>query len=270
MAIKLTSGTDAINNGHPLTFAMSVEGLEGTGKTRFGLLTCPTPIVHLNFGDRDPTPLLYDIPPERNAKIRLGGFQAKSTDGWTRDECREALRELAETAKEELSDGKMAGGTFILDSGSTWWDAMQEVYVAPEQEKRDASGGKRRGGLEYTKANLIVRGVLTWIRSQGAFLVITHTKTQEWDKEGPIPGKYKAKLNNAVPYIVDVRLDLTKTCAECGAPDCKSHMGRKHWGQLVKFGRDTSLEGMKFESPTFSFLYRLYTKQEYPRPEALE
>lgn len=266
------SGADVVTNGGPLTFSISVEGLEGTGKTRFGLLTCPRPLVHLNFGDRDATPLLYDASEERRKDITLYAQHAQSPDGWTRAEAKESLDALAEIARGHLSDGALAGGTFIIDSGSTWWEALQEVYVAPEQEKRDASGGKRRGGLEYTKANMILSGVLNWIKNQGAFLIITHTKAQEWDAQGPVPGKYRARLNNRVPYIVEVRLDLTKDCAECGAPDCKAHIGRKHIGQLLKFGRNTALEGMKFEDKaiTFDMIYKLYTGGAFPNEGALK
>ncbi|KKN55482.1 hypothetical protein LCGC14_0581570 [marine sediment metagenome] len=260
---------DIVANGDPITFATSVEGLEGTGKTYFGLLTCPTPIVHVNFGDRDATPLLYDMSAERRERTVLYAFHAKGSGGWTRPEGKDALHALAEVAQEHLSDGKLAGGTFIIDSGSTFWDVVQEVYVAPEQEKREREGGKKRGGLEYGQANLIVSGVLNWIKNQGAFLIITHTKAQEWDAQGPIPGKYRAKQNNKVPYIVEVRLDLTKECSTCSAPDCRAHVGRKHFGQFLKFGRDTALEGMKLESPTFEMVYSFYARGKFPNEEAL-
>lgn len=265
------AGADAVTSG-PLTFAISVEGLDATGKSRFGLLTCPRPIVHINYGDRDVRSILYDASPERRKDITLYEQHAQSPDGWTRAEAKESLDALAEIARGHLSDRGLAGGTFIIDSGSTWWDSLQEVYVAPEMEKRDASGGKRRGGLEYTKANMILSGVLNWIKNQGAFLVITHTKAQEWDAQGPVPGKYRARLNNRVPYIVEIRLDLTKECMECGAPDCKAHVGRKHFGQLIKFGRNTALEGMKFEDKaiTFDMIYKLYTGDAFPNEGALE
>ena len=43
------------NNGGHIPFSLSIEGLESTGKTHFALMTCPLPIVHINFGDRDAT-----------------------------------------------------------------------------------------------------------------------------------------------------------------------------------------------------------------------
>ena len=269
------SGTDVVTNGGPLTFAMSVEGLDGTGKTRFGLLTCPTPIVHVNFGDRDTKALLYDMSEARRKLVTLYNLQAQSPEGWTREEVREALKALAEIARTHLSDGGLAGGTFIIDSGSTWWDGVQEVYVAPEMEKREVDGKKKRGGIEYAQANLIVSGVLSWIKAQGAFLIITHTKAQVWDAQGPVEGKYKPKQNNRVPYIVEVRLDLSKVCATCGAPDCRAHTGRKHIAQIVKFGageKASSLEGLKFEDEaiTFDFLYNLYARSKFPNAGALE
>ena len=45
--------------------SLSVEGLEGTGKTFFTLMTMPLPLVHVNFSDRDATGFLYEMSPER-------------------------------------------------------------------------------------------------------------------------------------------------------------------------------------------------------------
>ena len=265
----ITKGADIVTNGPaPVAFTMSVEGLEGTGKTYFGLMTAPTPIVYVNFGDRDATLFLYDMPPERAKDVDLVSFTPSSEQGWTRAEGSQSLAALSQIAKERLSGGALAGGTFILDSGTSWWEVVQEVYVAPEQEKREAEGGKKRGGLEYMQGNLIVDGVLRWIKAQGAFVIVTHRKTQEWGAGGPIPGKYRAQINRKIPYLVEVRLDLYKTCAVCGAEECeaKGHQGRRHWGRLLKFGRNTALEGLAIENPTFATIYKLYTGREYEIP----
>mgnify|MGYP001569179927 FL=1 len=244
----------------PTIFSMSVEGLEGSGKTHFALLTAPLPIVHVNFGDRSAEWFLYQMDEERRKHVTLYSFQASSSQGWTAQEGRDSLVGLSEIAQHHLANGAMAGGTFILDSGSTWWEVVQEVYVAPEQMKREGSGGKRTGGLEYMQGNLIVSGVLSWIKNQGAFTMITHRKKQVWRNAQPVPGMFEAQINKKVPYLVEVRLDIYKTCAVCGSEECqaKGHQGRKHWGRFLKFAANTNMEGFAWENPTFDFVYSMY------------
>ena len=268
MSYKKIVGKDFdTSNGRP-TFSLSVEGLEGTGKTHFSLLTTPLPVVHVNFSDRDATWFLYNMDEKRRQQTTLYSFQAKDSTGWTRPEGLESLTELSKIAREHLADGKLANGTFVIDSGSSWWEVVQACYVAPEQEKRQAEGGKKAGGLEYMRGNLIVNGVVNWIKNQGAYVILTHRKTQQWDKDGPIPGRYKAQINRKVPYLMEVQLDLYKTCAVCSSEECeaKSHQGRKHMGRLLKFSANTALEGFAWEltpeDQGFSMLYRLYTGSE--------
>ena len=136
------------------TFAISVEGLEGTGKTHFGLMTCPVPIIHINFGDRNAEIFQYDMTKERRDKVDFYSFHAKTEKGWTRKEGKESLENLAKLAKAYLEDSKMRGGTFIIDSGSSWWDVMQEVYVAPEEEKAIALAASR--GKEFRKSGFLI------------------------------------------------------------------------------------------------------------------
>ena len=256
-----------------LPFSISVEGLEGTGKSRFGLLTCPTPVVHINFSDRDATAFLYDMSEERRKQTTLYSFAPAGTEGWTVAEARQALFALSDIAKAELGGGQMAGGTFILDSGSSWWDAVQQAEVAPLEEQRKAEGGRRAGGLIYQQANLIVSGVVSWIKNQGIFFILTHQKRQRWDKDGPVPGVFDPRINSKVPYLVEVRLDLRKECIVCGGLDCqgKGHIGRKHIGRIIKFGRNTALEGIEFEDTQIAFptIYKLYANAAFPKEEAL-
>ena len=273
MSFQKIVGAEFHTDTLPPAFSMSVEGLEGTGKTHFSLLTTPPPIVHVNFGDRDATLFLYPdrMSEERREQTTLYSFHAASSEGWTRQEGYDSLAELSKIAREDLSNGKLAGGTFILDSASSWWEVVQECYVAPEQEKREAGGGKKTGGLEYMKGNLIVNGVIQWIKSQGAFVILTHRKAQEWGPSGPIPGKFKAKINSKVPSLVEVRLDLYKTCAAvspegrvCGSEECesKTHQGRVHNGRFLKFAANTGMEGFAFPEPSFGMVYSLYTGKE--------
>ncbi len=263
---------------HP-TFATSLEGLDGTGKTLYILKTAPLPMVYVNFGDRDPYVILNESGMEERRKhITVYQFQSTSVDGWTRKEGDESLAAMAQLARAHLSDGKMVGGTFALDSGSTWWDVMQECKVAPEEEKAVAAAvakGKdfrKSGGLIYTKANLVVSGVLNWIKAQGVYLIITHQKAEKWGPNGPILGQYKSRINSKVPGLMEVRINMKKVCKVCEGDECeaKTHMGRDFLGQIIKFGHDGStIEGMTFggtkgqSGVDFSLIYQLYTGAKY-------
>lgn len=248
-------------------FSISVEGLESSGKTYFSIMTMPTPIVHVAFGDRDADMFLPRMSEERRKQVVLYKLKSESPDGWTRGEGAKSLTDLKEIALAEMGEGRLAGGTFVLDSGSNWWEVIQDVKVAPYEEKLRAEAEragkeyKQAGGFIYGPGNLFVKSVINWLKSQGAFVVLTHKKVQEWDTKGPIPYKFRAQSNKEVRYMVEVRLDLYKTCAECNSEWCeaRTHQGRNHWGQLLKFAGDDALEGFSWQDPDFAMLYNLYT-----------
>ncbi len=271
MAYKKIEGATFDITSEPAPFSMSVEALEGAGKTHFSLMDTPGPVVHVNFGDRDATWFLYQMDEKRRAEITMYDFQAPSSDGWDRKAGMESLQEFSALAKEHLKDGKMRGGTFVLDSGSSWWEVVQECYVKPQTEARGE--GKKVGGLEYMQGNLIVSGVVSWLKSQGVFVILTHRKRQDWGANGPIPNSYSPQVNRKVPYLVEVRLDLYKVCMTCQGQECRAvgHVGREHKGRLLKFAAQTMLEGIDISPVTFGNVYRMYTGKRppwYPAEEA--
>ena len=95
---------------------------------------------------------------------------------------------------------------------------------------------------------------------------MTHQLTQVWDAKGPVPGQWRARQNNQVPYMVEMRLRVYMTCNSCGGLECMApgHVGRTHWAQIMKFGRNTEFVGQAIASPRFSTFYRLYTGRELP------
>lgn len=266
MAYKTIKGAEFDVTSEPAPFSMSVEALEGAGKTRFGLIGTPGPVVHVNYGDRDATIFLYQMDEQRRSEVTMYDFQAPSSEGWSHAEGMQSLKDLSAIAKDHLAGGKMAGGTFILDSGSSWWETVQECYVKPQTEAR--GDGKKVGGLEYMQGNLIVSGVVSWLKSQGVFVILTHRKRQDWGSSGPIPNSYSPQINRKVPYLVEVRLDLFKVCNTCGSQECRApgHVGRTHKGRLLKFAAQTMLEGMELQQDqcNFATVYRMYTGKRGP------
>jgi hypothetical protein len=268
--VEVTLGTDIQSRDLVVKFATSLEGLEGSGKTYYILNTAPLPIVYINIGDRDAKPFLYELPEERRKQIKMFEFKADKPKEWTRQECLDILTTLSEIAVKEL-DENMVNGTFAIDSGSNWWTAVQEALVAPQLEKET----KRMGGLAYGPGNLNVQGVINFIKSRGVFLMLTHKLKDMWDDQGPIPGKYKPSINSQVPFLVEVRLTLTKVCDNCGAPACEArdHSGRKHLARLTRFTpprpNGDKLEGFVVQEPTFEMIYKFYTGKDFPEMERL-
>ena len=263
-------GADFVASDTIQPFSLSVEGLECTGKTRLSLMTTPTPVVHVNFSDRSAAGWLYSMDAERRKATRLYDFRANTATGWTRPEGLKSLAALSQVAQDEMSDGKLAGGTFVIDSGSTWWDVIQEVYVAPEAERQQREFGKQLGGLAFGSGNLIVKGIVNWLKAQGAFVILTHQMAPLWDTKGPVPGAYKARINSQVSYMVEVRLQLIMKCNTCGSTECyaSGHVGRTHYARIVKFGNTqdggSNYIGMELPDPNFTTIYKLYTGRDLP------
>lgn len=245
-----------------LPFSVSLDGLEGTGKTYFAL-RMPKPIIVVNFGDRNPEILLYDMKPEEREGILVTDIQPSSPEGWTMTEAVESLRTLNSIVS--TSAPLMPGGTFVLDGGSSWWSVMQQVFVEPKEQERIRAGKKQVGGIIYEEANNRVRGVIGHIKANGCFLALTHQLKQNWDDKGPIPDSYSPRKNSQVPFLMEVEVEFFKVCAQCGGKGCitQGHFGRKHMARLKKLSGNTKLEGLTLEDLDFTKLYRMQTGRDY-------
>lgn len=246
----------------PVAFSISCEGLEGTGKTKFAL-SGPRPLVIVNFGDRDPNILLYAMSPEERRGVTIYNLQPTTPEGWTFQEAVKSLTALTEIITVEAP--RMPGGTFVLDGGSSWWSAMQRVFVEPKEKERLAKGLKSTGGIIYAEANDRVRGILGYVKGLGCFLMITHQMSQDWDASGPIAGSYSPKRNSQIAGIVEVVLRFEKFCVVCGAPQCqnKDHVGRVHKTRIIKFAGNTALEGLWIDNADFAKIYSLYASKPF-------
>jgi len=245
-----------------LPFSVSLDGLEGVGKTYFAL-RMPKPIVVVNFGDRAPEILLYDMTTEEREGIFTTNIQPKSTEGWTFTEAVESLKTLNTVVA--TTAPKMPGGTFVLDGGSSWWSVMQQVFVEPKEKAAMAAGKKKAGGLIYEEANNRVRGVVGHIKANGCFLALSHQLRQNWDATGPVPDSYSPRKNSQIPFLMEVEVEFFKVCSMCGGKGCitTGHFGRKHMARLKKLSGNTALEGLVVEALTFQSLYKMQTSRDY-------
>lgn len=259
----LTSGTVADEPAPIIPFSASLEGLEGTGKSTFLMLTTPYPRVAVNFGDRSLVPFLYQIPKERRQDVQVYDIKAPSSDGWDFKSAVDGLRQLAEIVAAEAP--YMQNGTFGLDGGTSWWSVMQQVFVEPKEKAREAAGKKQVGGIIYEEANGRARGFMDFLRHTDAFFFMTHQLRQDWAADGPIPNQYSARRNSQVQYLMDCVVRFMKVCAVCSAPNCqnKDHVGRKHFARLEQVKGNTGFEGLWIENLTFSKLYKFQTGHDF-------
>ncbi len=88
-------GASFKHEDHPITFSISLEGLEGTGKTDFIVNTMPLPIVLVNFGDRSAIPFLYNMDEARRSQVHIYDIQPSSDQGWTLAEAIDSLKQLS-------------------------------------------------------------------------------------------------------------------------------------------------------------------------------
>src|SRR3990167_10215958 len=82
-------------------FSMSIDGIEGVGKSHFPLMTMPTPIVHVNLGDRKADLFLDRMTKERRDQVTLYNFVPKSPEGWSIEEGKRSLSALKEISLAE-------------------------------------------------------------------------------------------------------------------------------------------------------------------------
>lgn len=252
-----------------VSFSISIDGLEGSGKTFFIVETMPRPLSIINFGDRSAVPFLYRMSEEDRDTIYPIDIQPKSPEGWTFQEAVESLKTL-NTIVATMAP-KMPGGTFAIDGGSSWWSVMQQVFVEPKEQARIAAGSKKTGGIIYEEANNRVRGVVGHIRASGCFLAMTHQMKPDWGPDGPIPGSFSPRKNSQIPYLMEVELTVMKLCTTCNGFACEQpgHVGRKHVGRVKKLSGNTMLEGTQIEGLTFPLVYQMQTGLKYPTPEKL-
>lgn len=255
----------------PISFSISLDGLEGTGKTHFIMFTMPRPLVVVNFGDRSANQFLYRMTDEEREGVYTYDIQPSSPEGWTFAEAVKSLVTL-NTIIAEMAPS-MPGGTFALDGGTSWWSVMQQVFVEPKEKERMVAGKKQVGGIIYEEANNRVRGVYGHIKSNGCFLVMTHQMKQDWDKDGPVVGSFSPKKNSQIQYLAEAEVTLMKFCLQCQGFACEKegHMGRKYVGRIKKLSGPSgkALEGIQIENLTFPVLYKLQTGKTFPNPELL-
>lgn len=253
----------------PPSFAVSYDGLEGSGKTYIIINTMPRPLVIVNFGDRSALQFLYKMTEEERKGIYTIDIQPSSPEGWTFTEAVESVKQL-NTVVQTIA-AKMPGGTFAIDGGTSWWSVMQQIFVEPKEKERMAAGKKKTGGIIYEEANNRVRGVIGHVMSQGCFLAMTHQMKQNWDGDGPIPNSFSPKKNTQIPYLMEVEVTLMKLCSTCKAFKCdqEGHVGRTHIGRIKKLSGNTDLEGIQIEGLTFPQIYTMQTGVPYPTPERL-
>lgn len=282
---------DTIKN-EPTT-AISGAGLQGSGKTLWGLRYMPTPILHLNF-DRPSEGLYYQkgddgallIPKERQQQIvtvPLGPeiFKDDATS-WSRMTAQMARSKLEDAIHSYLP--VMEGGTVILDGGAVFNNLVQLIELEEIKTKREAKDQKLFP-FDYASVNSYVSGLLGMLNRSQAHFYMTHHLAEDWGADGPI-GTYHAQNNSQVPRMIEIELWFWSLCggvtnqdlireakkqkktvapAYCRALNCQKpgHQGAVFPVRIKQNKLNKKIEGMTADNLTFEQLYLLTFGEAY-------
>ena len=288
---KTRGDTTADEVDDKLTLTISGCGLQGTGKTLWGLKTMPTPILHLNF-DRVSDGLLYQkdaegnllIPKERQqdiVTIHIGPeqFNKEGETSWNelsagmaREKMEQAIRDYTPALK---------GGTFFLDGGAMLNQLVQLVELAKIRRTREGKDQKLFP-FDYALVNSYINGLMGSLNRADFNFYITHHLTENWDSTGPM-GTYRPQHNSQVPKIIEIELwfwclcsqevvDTNKKKGVCRKFDCTQagHSGRLFNTKVIENKMKKSMIGYTQDNLTFDMLYLMTFGQPYKKVEVEE
>ncbi len=199
---------------HQPTMTISGCGLQGTGKSLWGLRYLPPPILHLNF-DRNTDSLYYAkdkegkllIPEARRDQIvpiQLGpeDFDVEEAASWTELTARMAKEKLEKALADYLP--AMPGGTVILDGGAVYNNLIQLIELSAIRRVREGKDQKLFP-FDYANVNSYWNGFLGKLDRANVNFYITHHLAEDWGADGPI-GTFHAQNNSQVPRMVQIEL----------------------------------------------------------------
>ncbi len=201
---------------HKPTLTIAGQGLQGTGKTLFGLNTMPLPMLHLNL-DRTANGLFYmkdgGVAKERQQDIVSIQFGPENhgSANWTESTAAKAREELEAAIQQYVP--LMQGGTVFIDGGTNLANLVTSIELAKVEKAlaaKAASKGKEARGLlpfDYANINTWWAGLLGALNRANVHFYITNHLTEEWGADGPIPGRFYAQQNKLNKKMEGMTLD---------------------------------------------------------------
>lgn len=248
---------------------LNLFGPPGTGKTTVGF-TAPPPFFYGRF--------------DRRADKIIEMVRAKFGEASVTEKV--FVPELGDTLK-ALADGYLAGveelakaaiqaneGTFFIDGGNRWWDAVQasklpnldDPTLTPE--KRESLEKMRR--LLFGPANEYLSGLQLAVENSDVQMIVTHHTKAVYDNKGQETEMVRPDYFKRTPYTCTMEVFMMTTAKdEVSLPTVKSHalalQGNakmvaeppKFYGQITMCKDDANMVGMMLPSPTFPVLYAL-------------
>lgn len=277
-----------------LTMTMSGAGLQGTGKTLWGLRSLPTPILHLNF-DREASGLFYArdkagdlfISKERAQDIAVVTLAPEHFDesakSWSENTARAAREKMEESIFKYLP--ALTRGSILLDGGTMFNNMVQLIELSQIKRER-AAQDKKLFPFDYAIVNSYVNGLLGRFDRAPVNVYMTHHLTEKWGPDGPL-GTYYAQQNSQVPKMFQVELWFWSLCGAVMNQDavnkarvekkpvppnvlCKKfmctipgHQGTTFQMKVLENKLNKSLVGLTRESLTFDELFFLTFGRQY-------
>lgn len=283
------------------TVTISGCGLQGTGKTIWGLRYMPPPILHLNF-DRESAGLYYVkgkdgkllVPKDRAdqiVRVQLAPEDFKEDQmSWTELTARFAREKLEGALRDYIP--VMDGGTVMIDGGAVFNNLVQAIELAEIRRTREAKDQKLFP-FDYAKVNSYWSGMLGMLDRAHVNFYITHHLAEDWGADGPI-GTFHAQNNSQVPRMIQVELWFWCQCGQvmnaeaiatakkkkekepssvyCRKIDCQlpGHQGSVFQVRIRENKLNKQVRGLTVDELPFETLYQLSVGQPYSQAPAKE
>ena len=250
----------------PKPLFINLFGPPGTGKTSLGF-TAPPPFRYARF--------------DRRADATIEAVQAQFGEAAVVEEG--FVRELGQDPREWATDAltriekmleaalKANEGTFFVDGGHRWWDAVQQVklpFLDPSLSDAELERMDRKRRLLYGVANSYLDDLLLAVEASSLQVVLTHHTKAVYTSKGEETDRVKPDYFKRVPFVATLEVIMV-----CSRPADTSlltvqanalALGGKvkqvlpppeFYGLITTCKDDAGVEGMMLPNPTFPLLY---------------
>jgi len=189
----------------PTKIDLVVEGLDGSGKTYFGL-TGPEPIAHHDLMDNGLHRALQGFPKDKLEKLELYPFEYDFTHNLAlpgTDASKGLKAVSAEPWMEFVTNVRAAAvkcKTNIIDTGSAAWELLRLARLG---------GLTQIMPIEFTKVNYEFKDLLQILHKSPANNIWIHRLKPSYDaSDKKVPGSYERQGFSDIAYEVDAVVRL--------------------------------------------------------------